>query len=125
MELIADLLLVSGTLGASFYCFILGRKLTRFNSLEKGIGGAVAVLSAQVDDLERTLASAQQTAQTSADTLTKLTEDADKATRKLELQIASLHDLPDQPTQTEEAQPTVSSNTEPMFVRFARNGAQH
>ncbi|MEO9457579.1 MAG: hypothetical protein ABJG56_01225 [Lentilitoribacter sp.] len=122
MELIADLLLVSGSLGASFYCFILGRKLTRFNSLEKGIGGAVAVLSAQVDDLEKTLNSARKTAQISADTLTQLTEDADKAARDLKLQIASLHDLP---TPSNEPSPSSTKTPEPMFVRFTRDGTQH
>ena len=50
MDLIADILLVAGALGAGFYCFILGRRLNRFNDLENGVGGAVAVLSAQVDD---------------------------------------------------------------------------
>lgn len=125
MELIADLLLVSGSLGASFYCFILGRKLTRFNSLEKGIGGAVAVLSSQVDDLEKTLSSAQSTAQTSADSLRKLTEDANKATQTLELQIASLHDLPERSSQPEDITPPTPSTAEPMFIRFTKDGAQH
>lgn len=125
MELVADFLLVSGCLGASIYCFSLGRKLTRFNSLEKGVGGAVAVLSAQVDDLEKTLSMAQKTAQTSADTLTKLTKDADKIARTLELQLASLHDLPEPSAQIEETPPQTSSTAEPMFVRFSKSGTQN
>ena len=51
MDIIADILLAAGALGAGIYCYILGRRLNRFNDLEKGVGGAVAVLSAQVDDL--------------------------------------------------------------------------
>ena len=51
MDLIADILLVAGAFGAGFYCFILSRRLSRFTDLEKGVGGAVAVVSAQVDDL--------------------------------------------------------------------------
>ncbi|HBT01357.1 MAG TPA: hypothetical protein DEB47_16175, partial [Citreicella sp.] len=58
MDLIADILLAAGALGAGFYCFVLSRRLTRFTDLEQGVGGAVAVLSAQVDDLTRTLAAA-------------------------------------------------------------------
>lgn len=94
MELIADIFLAAGALGAGFYCFILGRRLTRFNDLEKGVGGAVAVLSAQVDDLTKTLAAAQTSATQSAETLTELVERAEDTARRLELQMASLHDLP-------------------------------
>ena len=100
MSLIADILLAAGALGAGLYCLVLGRRLNRFNDLEKGVGGAVAVLSAQVDDLTRTLAAAQATAGSSAKTLTDLTARAEDTSRKLELQMASLHDLPDKPAPT-------------------------
>lgn len=93
MELIADIFLAAGAIGAGLYCFVLGRRLNRFNDLEKGVGGAVAVLSAQVDDLTRTLSAAQQTAAGSAQTLTELTGRAEDISRRLELQMASLHDL--------------------------------
>jgi hypothetical protein len=97
MELIADILLAAGAIGAGFYCLILGRRLKRFNDLEQGVGGAVAVLSAQVDDLNRTLVSAQKAAGASARTLTALAERAEATSRKLELQMASLHDIPEPP----------------------------
>ena len=58
MALIADILMTAGALSAAFYCIVLSRRLTRFNDLEKGIGGAVAVLSAQVDDLKTMLGAA-------------------------------------------------------------------
>ncbi|WP_187431457.1 hypothetical protein ROLI_038630 [Roseobacter fucihabitans] len=121
MDLIADILLIAGALGAGVYCFVLGRRLNRFNDLERGVGGAVAVLSAQVDDLTKTLASAQDTAAGSAKTLTNLTERAEDMSRKLELQMASLHDIPTQP-RPEVVSERVSATThqaasEPMFVR--------
>lgn len=94
MELIADILLAAGAIGAGVYCFVLGRRLNRFNDLEKGVGGAVAVLSAQVDDLNCTLIAAQQTAADSAKSLTDLTTRAEDMSRRLELQMASLHDIP-------------------------------
>ena len=100
MSLIADILLVAGALGAGLYCLVLGRRLNRFNDLEKGVGGAVAVLSAQVDDLTRTLTAAQATAGSSATTLTDLTARAEDTSRRLELQMASLHDLPAEPAPT-------------------------
>ncbi|MFK7881564.1 hypothetical protein [Roseobacter sp.] len=121
MNLIADILLAAGALGAGVYCFVLGRRLNRFNDLEKGVGGAVAVLSAQVDDLTKTLSSAQSTAAGSAQTLTDLTQRAEEMSRKLELQMASLHDIPDQQpsvvSQERAAPVTPQSAAEPMFVR--------
>ena len=95
MEMIADILLVAGAIGAAFYCFVLARRLSRFNDLESGVGGAVAVLSAQVDDLTRTLEAARQTAGSSTQSLNDLTDRAESAAKRLELLVASLHDLPD------------------------------
>lgn len=122
MDLIADIFLVAGALGAGLYCFVLGRRLNRFNDLEKGVGGAVAVLSAQVDDLTRTLTAAQATAKKSAETLTALTTRAEETSRKLELQMASLHDLaPESPAASVSAAPTstapATQNAQPMFTR--------
>ncbi|GAW36398.1 hypothetical protein RA2_03468 [Roseovarius sp. A-2] len=97
MELIADILLVAGALGAGFYCYVLARRLSRFNDLENGVGGAVAVLSAQVDDLTRTLRAAQQTAGESTRSLDDLTDRAERVAKRLELMVASMHDLPDEP----------------------------
>jgi hypothetical protein len=123
MELIADIFLTAGALGAGFYCFVLGRRLNRFNDLEKGVGGAVAVLSAQVDDLTKTLTAAQTTASKSASSLTGLTERAEAMSRKLELQMAALHDIPEpaqaktpEPAEERPAPPPQKSG-EPMFVR--------
>src|SRR6056297_480323 len=94
MELIADILLVSGALGAGVYCFVLARRLSRFNDLENGVGGAVAVLSAQVDDLTKTLEAAQATANASSHSLDGLTDRAESGAKRLELLVASMHDLP-------------------------------
>lgn len=116
MELIADILLVSGALGAGLYCHVLARRLRRFNTLEDGIGGAVAVLSAQVDDLTRTLKAAQTTAQDSSQSLDGLTMRAETVARRLELLVASMHDLPET---TEPPRPS-----EPVFRRHAEPVAE-
>lgn len=97
MELIADILLGAGALGVAAYCHVLSRRLRAFNQLENGIGGAVAVLSAQVDDLTQTLAQARQAAQESSTSLAEKTGRAEAAAAKLELMLATLHDLPDEP----------------------------
>ena len=128
MELIADIFLAAGALGAGVYCFVLGRRLNRFNDLEKGVGGAVAVLSVQVDDLTKTLTAAQTTAANSAQTLTELTQRAEDMSRKLELQMASLHDIPDAPTHNSSSIRTTAASpqttAEPMFVRHRATAVQ-
>lgn len=119
MELIADMLLAAGAVGAGFYCFVLGRRLNRFNNLEKGVGGAVAVLSAQVDDLTKMLAAAQKTASVSTETLSDLTLRAETTCQRLELQMASLHDVPEVVSSVESipSSSAPQTPTEPMFTR--------
>lgn len=101
MDLIADILLLSGALGAGFYCYILSSRLRRFTDLEKGVGGAVAVLSAQVDDLAKSLETAQTSAHQSVSTLSDVSDRAERAARHLELLVSSMHDLPEQPVKSE------------------------
>ena len=88
MQLIADILMGLGALGASVYCMVLARRLKRFNQLESGMGGAIAVLSAQVDDMTKALNRAQATAATSAEQLRSLTERAEQSAQRLELLLA-------------------------------------
>ena len=94
MELVADILLAAGALGAGLYCFVLARRLKRFNDLEKGVGGAVAVLSSQVDTLSRTLAAAQAASGSSNAALDELTRNAEAVAKRLELMMAAMHDVP-------------------------------
>ncbi|MDE9449703.1 hypothetical protein J3R80_04375 [Aliiroseovarius sp. Z3] len=95
MDILADIMLGIGAIGAAIYCMVLSRRLRRFNNLQNGMGGAVAVLSAQVDDMTTMLNSARDAAGESAVVLTDLTERAEASAQKLELMMASLHDLPD------------------------------
>ncbi|WP_114965499.1 hypothetical protein [Alkalilacustris brevis] len=95
MSIIADILLGAGALGAAIYCLVLSRRLQQLTRLESGMGGAIAVLSAQVDDMTRTLTEAQKAARSSAGSLEAQTERAESAVKRLEILLASLHDLPD------------------------------
>lgn len=117
MQTIADILLVAGALGAGLYCFILGRRLSRFNDLKDGVGGAVAVLSAQVDDLTRTLEAAQGSAGESTSSLEELTEKAETVARRLELLVASMHDLPDATSKAHTPGRTSSDEAAPPVFR--------
>ncbi|TQS71566.1 hypothetical protein ERN12_11105 [Rhodobacteraceae bacterium] len=95
MGLISDILLAAGAFGAAIYCVVLSRRLRAFNQLENGMGGAIAVLSAQVDDMTRALEKAQKAANSSVSDLRSLTERAESGAERLEIMLASLHDLPD------------------------------
>lgn len=103
MDLIADILLAAGALGAGFYCLVLSRRLKRFNDLEKGVGGAVAVLSSQVEDLNKSFASARQITEGSSQALDQLTGRAESVAQRLELMMASMHDLPEATAQAPQA----------------------
>ena len=94
MDLIADILLISGALGAGLYCIILSRRLNKFTNLEKGVGGAIAVLSAQVDDMTKALEEARTATSSSATSLKTMTGRAEGVAQRLELLVASMHDLP-------------------------------
>lgn len=98
MELIADMLLGAGALGVAVYCHVLSRRLSAFSQLENGIGGAVAVLSVQVDDMTRALSHARAAAQESTQSLSSMTARAEAAATRLELLLATMHDLPEPET---------------------------
>ncbi len=114
MELISDILLIAGALGAAFYCVVLSRRLRRFNDLEKGVGGAIAVLSGQVDDMTRTLKKAQGAATGSTASLKDLTGRAETVSRKLELLVAAMHDLPDTPGMRNAPEPRPGNGRHPQ-----------
>jgi len=95
MDLIADILLVAGSFGAAVYCYVLSTRLKRFTTLETGMGGAIAVLSAQVDDMTVALEKARGAANGSAESLESLTARGEAVAKRLELLVAALHDLPD------------------------------
>ncbi|TNC71362.1 hypothetical protein [Rubellimicrobium roseum] len=111
MSDLSDILLGAGALGAGSYCLVLSHRLRRFTDLEKGVGGAVAVLSAQVDDLSRTLRRAEGAAKESVVTLAQASERAEAAGHRLELLMASLHDLP------EAAEDEPKAPATPVFIR--------
>jgi len=115
MTLIADILLVAGALGAAFYCLILSRRLNRFNDLEKGVGGAVAVLSVQVDDMTKTLEKARTAASHSTSSLEILTVKAEGVAKRLELLMASMHDLPS--ADDVAVKPEEAPENSPLFLR--------
>lgn len=96
MALIADFLMAAGAFAAAVYCLVLSRRLQRLTRLEDGVGGAIAVLSAQVDDMTQALKQARAAAQNSEATLITQTARAELAAERLSLMLAAMHDLPEQ-----------------------------
>lgn len=117
MTIIADFLVATGGFAAAFYCFLLSRRLKRFTTLESGMGNAIAVLSAQVDDMTAALSKAKDTASRSEGALDMQVRRAEAAAARLEVMLASLHDL-----ETDAPAPDPAAEGEPR-VRFVRRRA--
>lgn len=112
MSLIADILLAAGALGAAIYCVVLSRRLRRFSDLENGVGGAIAALSKQVEDMTQALGAAQKAALGSSARLETLTGNAENVAGRLELLVAALHDLPSAPAHPAEP----GKRDQPLFA---------
>lgn len=117
MDLIADILLAAGAFGAAVYCYVLAGRLKRFSTLETGMGGAIAVLSAQVDDMTRALDTARGTAAGSAVSLEALTQRAEAVAARMEILLASMHDLPEAPARPRSAPAEEPADRRLRFVR--------
>lgn len=95
MNLIADVLLAAGAFGAAIYCAVLSARLKKLTALESGMGGAIAVLSVQVDDMTKALNKAGGAATGSTASLDGLATRAEAAAARIELLLAAMYDLPD------------------------------
>ncbi len=95
MNLISDILLSSGAFGAAIYCLVLSTRLKKLTALESGMGGAIAVLSVQVDEMTKALHKAGGAASGSAASLDGLATRAEAAAARIELLLAAMYDLPD------------------------------
>lgn len=93
MEMVLDFLLGFAALAAGAYCLVLSRRLRALSRIDGSLGGAVAVLSSQVDDLTQVLAEARAASASAQADLGARTARAEAAARRLELLLASMHDL--------------------------------
>lgn len=55
MEYLFQTALTIASIGLAAFCFVLARRLRRLNDLETGLGGAIAVMAAEVDRLEQAI----------------------------------------------------------------------
>lgn len=75
MEMIIDFMLLAASGAATFYCFILSRKLEALKSTEKGLGATIATMSHTVDQARATVAMAKESSSQSVAELTPLIEE--------------------------------------------------
>lgn len=95
MQHLIDFTIGAAALLAAAYCLMLSRRLRSLSRLDGDVGNAIALLSAQVDALNTALIRAQRASDSSVAQLSAQTERANKATRQLELLLASMHGVPD------------------------------
>lgn len=118
MNWISDILLMAGAVSAALYCAMLSRRLRRFADLEEGVGSAVAQLAHQAEELDRAFGKVRSAAEGQAERIEAASTRAEAAARRLELLMASLHDLPEPPDAT------TTSPDEPVTPVFIRDAAR-
>lgn len=92
MELIADGLLIAGALAAALYCLVLSRRVSALKNMDSGLGGAIAGLSARVEQTRVSLADTKAATSDMTRNLQNATARAEMAAGRLELLLATLHD---------------------------------
>ncbi len=119
MAYISDILLGAGALAAAFYCVVLSRKLNKFSGLDQELGGAIALLSQQVDEMTEVLKSAQEAADGARSELSQMTERA-------EVVAAQLQQASNIPTPAPSASDTggLKDGAPSLFMRHSGTGAQ-
>jgi hypothetical protein len=75
MEMIIDFMLLAASGAATFYCFILSRKLEALKSTEKGLGATIAMMSHTVDQARSTVSLAKESSAQSIAELSPLIEE--------------------------------------------------
>ena len=111
MDFFADIFLGLAAIAAAIYCIVLSRKLSRLKGLDQDLGGAIAVLSQQVDEMNSALAAAQSAAETSSTELASMAERAEAAAQHLERLLSG---------GTGDGKPEVAAENEPEAPLFPR-----
>lgn len=116
MEFFSDLFLGGAAIAAAIYCLVLSRKITKLTGLDQDLGGAIAVLSQQVDEMTRALDQAKSVSDESGEELAELAKRADAASARLELLLASLDASSTAP------KPTASTSVDSGELLFRHQG---
>lgn len=93
MEMIINFMLLAASGAATFYCFILSRKLEALKSTEKGLGATIATMSHTVDQARSTVAMAKETSAESIAELSPLVEETKEILPQLSEMIDVISEL--------------------------------
>lgn len=69
MEHLLQAMMVVACLGLAAFCVTLARRLRKLNDLESGLGGAIAIMAAEVDRLEQAIRAARDEANAASERL--------------------------------------------------------
>jgi|GEM_PF-1419850 len=124
MELIADGLLIGAAFTAALYCWVLSRRLNALKSMDKGLGGAIAGLSARVEQTKASLADTKASTGDITRELSALTARAEIAAGRLEILLATLQDRPSarRSETAEDATPPNTTREKPTPMRRRKEG---
>lgn len=93
MEMIVNFMLLAASGAATFYCFILSRKLEALKNTEKGLGATIATMSHTVDQARSTVTLAKESSAQSINELKPLIEETKDILPQLTEMIDVLSEL--------------------------------
>ncbi len=91
--MIVNFMLLAASGAATFYCFILSRKLEALKNTEKGLGATIATMSHTVDQARSTVALAKESSAQSVSELTPLIEETKEILPQLTEMIDVISEL--------------------------------
>lgn len=71
IESILQSALLVASVGLAVFCLVLARRLRRLNDLETGLGGAIAVMAAEVDRVEQAIRAVRSEASAASEGLAR------------------------------------------------------
>jgi hypothetical protein len=89
MEAIANILLISGTLAATFYCRVLASRVSKLKDLNKGLDQAIMSLSNNIETLRATLDATRSTSQQFSQNLADVSQRAEIAAGRLHILLCN------------------------------------
>ncbi|HRO10886.1 hypothetical protein [Amaricoccus sp.] len=116
MDLLMNGLLMTATLFAGGYCWVLARRVRQLKSLDSGLGGAIVTLTRQVELARTTLEEARSASRDTRHDLAQLVAKADGAAGQLRLLIAAAPLPQPAPPAVEPAPPPAAAAAEPAPV---------
>lgn len=120
MALISDLLLLSATVAAFLYCFILSIKFKRLRNKEAQYITALNEVTSQVDRFINQIECARRTLKEVEHEFNDRIHKGNSLARRLELLIASLHDIPEFDTDPVDSEVLEDFSPAVPFLRAAR-----